>query len=356
MANFEVFIPPAVAGMPGMTLRVAADNWMFALQAGRQKLGEQGNLGSNILCDFKEDGSVHVTDPATGRVFRILELHDVPAPAPAPAPAAPPPPPPPVVAAPAAPPPPPPVVAAPPPPVAPAPAAPPPRPMVKPIPMEQKVAPKVAPTPVAAPMPAPAQGSVQVAATPAAAPSGPIGRQEKSGNIEEALADIFQSVMDLWATCKTKEDVAGFMLDLALKQIGADAGAIVFGDIGGDALTFLAARGPKAKDAMKFKIPLGQGIVGFCVASGVSVAISDAHKDPRWYGAISKGTGYDTKSILCSVIQYDGQSLGALELINKKNGTPFSVDEINILNYVAHETGDALARILDQEFAAKNKR
>jgi len=383
MPKFEMFIPHSAAGFPDMTLRIDAENWMFALQAGRRKLGEQGDLGSNIMCDFKDDGSVHVSDPTTGRVFRILELQAVPEPqpqaappaAPAPQPQAAPAPQPvaaPVVVAPAPAPQPkpqaaPPAAPAPQPQAAPAPVAPAPapqpqpqpapaaKPMPKPVPIEQKTAPKTSPRPVMAPM-APVQAKVEVAAAPAVAPKGPIGRQEKEGNIEEELTDIFQSVMDLWSTCKTKEDVANFMLDLALRKLSAESGAIFFSDIAGGDLKFLAARGPKAKDVMRYTVPMGQGIVGFCAQSGVSVAIADVHKDPRWYSIISKNTGYETKSILCSVIQYDGQSLGALELVNKNKGATFTLDELNVLNYIAHEAGDALARMLDQEFVAKNKK
>jgi GAF domain-containing protein len=222
--------------------------------------------------------------------------------------------------------------------------------------MEDKRAPKEAPKPVAAPI-AEVPAKVQIVAAPAAAPVEPIGRkEEKGGNIEDVLADIFSEVMDLWSTCKTKEDVASFMLDLSLRKINAESGGVFFADIAGGDLMFLAARGPKAREVMKFKVPMGVGIVGFCAGSGVSVAISDVNKDPRWYNLISKSTGYDTKSILCSVVQYDGQSLGAIELVNKKGNATFTLDELNILNYIAHEAGDALARVLDQEFAAKSKK
>ena len=74
MAKFEVHIPAVEAGGFNLTLKVGADNWMSALKAGMQKLGEQGAVNQNVMVDIQEDNSIHVTEPASGRVFRIREL------------------------------------------------------------------------------------------------------------------------------------------------------------------------------------------------------------------------------------------------------------------------------------------
>jgi hypothetical protein len=74
MPRFEVFIPAAPPEQPfHVTLRVDSDTWLPALKAGLQKMcGTQ--LAANILCDVGADGAIDVTDPASGRVFRIMEL------------------------------------------------------------------------------------------------------------------------------------------------------------------------------------------------------------------------------------------------------------------------------------------
>src|SRR3954471_10389577 len=76
MAKFEVFIPAAEAGGFDMTLKVNAPNWMAALKAGLQRLGEQGATIQNVLVDIQDDNSIHVTEPKDGRVFRIRELSE----------------------------------------------------------------------------------------------------------------------------------------------------------------------------------------------------------------------------------------------------------------------------------------
>src|SRR6266542_1163692 len=74
MPKFEVFIPAAPPEQPfNLTLRVDADTWLAALKVGLQKIcGAQ--VAPNILCDVKDDESIDVTDPVSGRVFRIAQV------------------------------------------------------------------------------------------------------------------------------------------------------------------------------------------------------------------------------------------------------------------------------------------
>src|SRR5579872_1859574 len=76
MSKFEVFIPPADPQGMNVTLRVDAANWMAALKIGLMRIGEQGASVQNILVDIQDDQSVHVTESASGRVFRLRELTD----------------------------------------------------------------------------------------------------------------------------------------------------------------------------------------------------------------------------------------------------------------------------------------
>ena len=74
MTWFEVFIPAKEAGMPSVTLTVEAPNWIGALRTGLSNLGEGHDAIANVMCDIKEDSSIHVTDVTGGRVFRLREV------------------------------------------------------------------------------------------------------------------------------------------------------------------------------------------------------------------------------------------------------------------------------------------
>jgi hypothetical protein len=114
-------------------------------------------------------------------------------------------------------------------------------------------------------------------------------------NIEDVLADLFDRVQAIF-TKKTPEEAANFVLDLALEKVPADAGSVLHADAGSGDLTFLAARGPRARELLNSKIviPAGSGIAGFCAFEGVSVGVSDVQKDPRFYGEVGEKIDYET--------------------------------------------------------------
>ena len=282
MPRFEVLVPAAPPALPhDVTLRVDAENWLAALKAGLEKLGSRGTP-SNVLCDIQADGSIHVTAPQGGGVFRIQELSAAPAPAPTPPPARP-----------------------------------------------------VAPPPPALP---------RAAAPGAPAPQPRIGRAPAPRSAEDVLAELFERVGDLDPRADRKSAL-GFLLDLAMEKTDCEAGS-VFLARGTGGLEFAVARGPRAEEILRLglAVPMGAGIVGFCARENVSLAVSDAEKDPRFHRAVSQAIGYETRSVLCAPIAKRGNVLGALEVVNKRGGLPFEKGDLAVLSYLAHQAAELLSR------------
>jgi hypothetical protein len=377
MPKYEVHIPASDNSGMQMTLKVGAENWMAALKAGMQKLGEQGTVSQNVMVDIQEDNSIHITDAASGRVFRIRELSDDEAAkaqvkrssgihrTPAPGHLKP-------VGGPNK-----------------SPQSPfdanktiPFSPAVK---TELPTLPPISPSKLP-PAPANAFGSAKTMLSPAVTeadtqpppkvPSeskspfksskssprielddveelvqpikpvtGNIGRIKSTPDLlkgrqasEEMLMDCFLRVVDLDAM-KSVEDAMNFILELALEKIPCESGSVLRADGGRGDLTFLTARGPKANEVMKAKlvIPAGTGIAGFCASEGVSLALSDVKKDERFYSAISEKVKYDTKSMLCAPMMTAGRSFGCVQLINRRDAPQFNEAEVGVLAYLSHQ-------------------
>lgn len=392
MPKYEVHIPAADQGGFNITLKVNADNWMAALKAGMQKLGEQGSVSSNVMVDVQEDQSIHITDNMSGRVFRIRELSEEEAraaqvkrpsqirPAVAKRPEAKTDPGRPAVA----------------------PQAPndnaktliglqPPvqektEPIAKPL-DTNKTMPSMSPDEVAKvqaaikeqekkqaqekkaeavtePPPKPFRASsgsrvgnkssprievknedVEELEHPVKPVTAPIGRQKSSPafnqskhTAEEVLADVFMRITELG----DKKDIAEgmqFVLELAMEKVPCEAGSVLSADLSSGDLTFISAIGPRAKELLKSKviIPAGTGIAGFCSFEGVSVAVSDVQKDPRFYSAVGEKIDFETKSLLCAPMMTHGRSFGCLQLINRKGSPQFAEHEVGVLAYLAHQ-------------------
>lgn len=374
MSKFEVHIPATDTNGFNVTLKVGADNWMSALKAGLQKLGEQGTISQNVMVDIQEDNSIHVTEAASGRVFRIRELTEEEAakaqvkrpsqirPAVAPARAE-------TKTEPGLP-----ALKKPDDhktqPVPPAPGRGPNdvtakggEPLKMPAPDMNKTLPgNLAALPAAVPnavprnaTPAPRQNKpsarlelkdVEELVQPIRPSTGSIGRAKSSPNVaksqrqetEDILADIFLRVVDLGSK-KDIEEAMEFVLDLVMEKVPCEAGSVLRADGATGDLTFVAARGPKAKEILKANIvvPAGTGIAGFCASEGVSVAVSDVEKDPRFYAEVGARIGYATRSMLCAPMMTHGRSFGCVQVINRKGGPQFLEHEVGVMAYLAHQ-------------------
>jgi hypothetical protein len=176
--------------------------------------------------------------------------------------------------------------------------------------------------------------------------SGNIGRARSSPNVarslrqeaEDILADIFLRVVEVSQKASV-EQAMEFILDLAMEKVPCEAGSVLKADLTTGDLTFVVAKGPKASELMRSKlvVPAGTGIAGFCAAEGVSVAVSDVEKDPRFYAEVGERIGYATKSILCAPMMTHGHSFGCVQLINRKGTPQFLEHEVGVLAYLAHQ-------------------
>jgi signal transduction histidine kinase len=99
-------------------------------------------------------------------------------------------------------------------------------------------------------------------------------------------------------------------------------------------IIFELAIGGGNEQVKGLRLEPGQGIVGQVISEGRSVLVSDAASDPRWYNGVDQISGYETRSVLCVPLQTKGQVIGALEVLNKRDG-PFSEEDRQLLSSLA---------------------
>lgn len=99
-----------------------------------------------------------------------------------------------------------------------------------------------------------------------------------------------------------------------------------------------------AQGSAEIRIPAGSGIVGFVATSGETVNIPDAYRDPRFNQSFDLKSGYKTKSILCMPVRNPtGESIGAIQVLNKLDGEAFSVLDEELLSAFSSLAGISIA-------------
>jgi phosphoserine phosphatase RsbU/P len=138
---------------------------------------------------------------------------------------------------------------------------------------------------------------------------------------------------------------AGMARDL----VGADRCSIWLVDSKNNRLWTKVAHGVR-----ELHIPIGQGLVGACVAKNEAIVVNDTSSDPRFLKTVDKESGYVTKSVLTLPLHgMDGKPMGALQVLNKPGG--FSQDDVDLLGLCSGYSASTLEsqRLRKEAEAAK---
>ncbi len=340
---YEVFIPTVSQDGYNVTQKVDADHWIAALRSGLAKMGEQGDIVKGVMCDIQPDGSMHVTDPKSGRVFKIREIG---ASAEGAAEQAP------TTAMPSA----------------------TPDPGVARddlaheataagVPVAEDAAtiaiPKVVKDPswrdlTSAPIQTgqhptvsqdPEARLVEVTEERATDESLAFARRDVQ-DPEEVLADVFEEAANIYDFGEDIQGAVEFVMDLVMAKVSVEAGSILFANINENDLYFASARGPKAEEVMGFRVPMGKGIVGFCAKEGQALALSNASRSPLFFKRIAESIGYPARSIACAPVEHDGRSYGAIEILNKQGNDEISAGELEVIKYLGARLAEHVNNVI----------
>jgi PAS domain S-box-containing protein len=100
----------------------------------------------------------------------------------------------------------------------------------------------------------------------------------------------------------------------------------------GEKIVFKAAL--EHKGLVGRHIQLDQGIAGWVVHRNQSVVVNEVERDRRFYSGVDAVTDFKTRSILCVPLRVHNEAIGAIEMINKRDGA-FTQDDRDLLEAVA---------------------
>jgi signal transduction histidine kinase len=129
--------------------------------------------------------------------------------------------------------------------------------------------------------------------------------------------------------------------DLTTRLIGVEATSVVLYDEAGGDLWFAAASGGGSEFVRGKRLAIGHGLAGWVAKHGQPVLVSDVTADRRFFGKFDKQSGFATRSILGVPLQTKGQTIGAIEAINKKAG-PFDEEDLRLLTSLAAPAATAI--------------
>ena len=155
--------------------------------------------------------------------------------------------------------------------------------------------------------------------------------------ILQRLASEISAVLDI-------DELAGRLLRIVCESMGYENGFLLMLDDKHTGLIVQAAVGPSGSYVGQL-LPAGTGISWWVVEHGVPQRVSDARKDPRFFGPA------DINSVLCVPLQLGDERVGVLG-IESPRVTAFGRDDEDLLTAVSHQVAAAL-RVAKLHRAAK---
>lgn len=135
-----------------------------------------------------------------------------------------------------------------------------------------------------------------------------------------------------------------FLAREAVRVMGADRSSIFLLDEEHQELWSRVALGMGRRE---IRFPADRGVAGFVVKTGTRLNVPEPYEDARFNPAVDHQTGYRTRSILCAPLRARaGRVIGALQVLNKVGGGPFTADDERALDEIALRCGVAIENAL----------
>jgi sigma-B regulation protein RsbU (phosphoserine phosphatase) len=160
--------------------------------------------------------------------------------------------------------------------------------------------------------------------------------ERRSAVIE--LSTIVEATKRLNSTLDLAE-LLNIILGLTTRYSGAERGTVFLVDRDKQEIWSLVGLGLEQHE---IRLPITKGIAGWVAQHGEMVNLADAYADPRFESEVDLRLGYRTRSLLCLPIRNKaGETIGVLQLLNKKTG-PFSRADENMLEAISDHVALAL--------------
>ena len=170
---------------------------------------------------------------------------------------------------------------------------------------------------------------------------------DRAGETLALLLEVsrsFHALTDVDALLPLIAEKLGVLLD-------AEACSVILYDAERHELYFQVSSDDRLESSARLKelrFPASEGISGWVLREGQSVLVPDVSREPRFYHAVDREVGTQSRSLICAPLRARSGILGVTQVINKRSG-PFTEDDLALLNAVAGSIAVALenARLYD---------
>lgn len=117
--------------------------------------------------------------------------------------------------------------------------------------------------------------------------------------------------------------------------LDVEAGSLLLIDEKNNELSFKVTLRGENKQITSYRLKVGEGIAGWVAQHNRPILVNNVQYDRRFSSKIDEAIGFQTTSVLCVPLIIQGRAIGALEVLNKRNGLFDNDDQDLLVSMVA---------------------
>ncbi|HEY6561219.1 MAG TPA: hypothetical protein VI072_28295 [Polyangiaceae bacterium] len=168
----------------------------------------------------------------------------------------------------------------------------------------------------------------------AAAPPAPARRRQRSS--EDLISELFETMHDLHFSPDLISG-AEFVLKVLHGALPCELTLVHVFDINTRQFVVVRASGPGSEKLLLHRTADGDPVLSAAMHRRRALRLDRAGEDPRLASGRWKLPGVEPRHAVCGAVQQHGRYLGAIELVNPLDGSPFSEIELNALDYICEQ-------------------
>ena len=132
------------------------------------------------------------------------------------------------------------------------------------------------------------------------------------------------------------------VMEKAQELLWAEASSLLLVDPSTGELAFKVALGEKGAIVKEIRLKMGEGVAGWAALHGSPALVSDVRQDPRFSPAVDERVDFTTRSLICIPLISRGETIGVIEVINRRDERPFENGDLELLNSLASQAALAI--------------
>jgi signal transduction histidine kinase len=138
------------------------------------------------------------------------------------------------------------------------------------------------------------------------------------------------------------QTVLNLITEKAADILEAEAGSLFLTDPETGELVFQVAVGPTGGELVGLRLPPGTGIVGATAQTQEPIIVNDVQQDRRWFSGPDESGGFITRALLSVPLVSKDESIGVLQVLNKRDDSPFDEQNQQLLMSFASQAAVAI--------------